>query len=31
MKKIWATIDETLNRKKNLTDFLEEFLPKLNK
>ena len=28
MKKTWATIDETLNRKKNLTDFPEEFLYK---
>ena len=28
MKNSWATIDETLNRKKNLTDFPEEFLYK---
>ena len=28
MKKTWATIDETLNREKNLTDFPEEFLYK---
>ena len=28
MKKTWGTIDETLNRKKNLTDFPEEFLYK---
>ena len=28
MKKTWATIDEKLNRKKNSTDFPEEFLYK---